>query len=98
MKRLQHRDRLVIERGKKAKKSLRQISKETNIPKSTIHNEIKRFHKSFGDCKYNAFIAQILSDLIRIRLKVSQRKTQDKSLLDAVEKYLKKGSHLIILL
>ena len=37
MKRLQHRDRLVIERGKKVQKSLRQISKETNIPKSTIH-------------------------------------------------------------
>ena len=38
MKRLEHRDRLVIERRKKEKKfKTNQSSKETNIPKSTIH-------------------------------------------------------------
>ena len=81
MKRLQHRDRLVIEtRKKKSKKKFKtnKVRKPTFLNLLSIFlnllSKIKRFHKFFGDCKYNAFIAQILSDRTRIRLKVSPKK------------------------
>ena len=71
--------------------SIRKIAKEVSLPKSTVYYEITKFKKGYLDVEYNAALAQILSDKIRVRLKTEQRRiNNNEEVINEVEQLLKK--------